>query len=136
MDVVALEGNAVVQQIYSGKYDAIYFNAFPSDSDPGLTSDVWLSSGSSHFWNPEQKTPATAWEKAIDEQMHVLTVSNDTAERKRAFDEVQRIFVEHQPAIYFVAARTFVGSSMRVANVTPAVTRPQLLWSPDDITVK
>ena len=50
-------------------------------------------------------------------------------------NEVQRIFVEHQPAIYFVAARIFVGSSTRVGNVTPAVSRPQLLWSPDTITV-
>jgi peptide/nickel transport system substrate-binding protein len=113
----------------------MYFNAFPSDSDPALTPDFWVSSGSAHFWNPQQKTPSTEWEKQIDAQMRALTVSNDAAERKRAFDEVQRIFVEHQPAIYFVAARIFVGSSRRVGNVTPAVTRPQLLWSPDDITV-
>ena len=67
--------------------------------------------------------------------MRAMTVSTDMAERKRAFDEVQRVFVEHQPAIYFVAPRTFVGSSTRVGNVTPVVTRPQLLWSPDTLTV-
>ena len=135
VDVAALEGTAVIQQVYSGTYDAMYFNAYPSDSDPALTSDVWLSSGSAHFWNPQQKSPATEWETQIDGLMHTVIVSSDEAERKRAFDEVQRIFVEHQPAIYFVAARIFVGSSTRVGNVTPAVTRPQLLWSPDDITV-
>ena len=135
VDVVALEGNAVIQQIYSGKYDAIYFNAYVSDNDPAATPDFWLSSGSAHFWNPEQKTPATEWEKQIDEQMHVVTVANDPAERKRAFDEVQRVFGEHQPAIYFVAPRIFVGSSTRIGNVTPVITRPQLLWSPDTITV-
>jgi peptide/nickel transport system substrate-binding protein len=135
VDVVTLEGNAVVQQFVSGKYDAIYMNAYQSYEDPALTSDVWLSSGSSHFWNPEQKTPATAWEKAIDAQMHIVAVSRDQAERKRAFDEVQRIFVEHQPAIYFVAQRQFVASTTRVGNITPVPTRPQLLWSPDTITV-
>ena len=135
VDVAALEGNAVIQQILSGKFDAMYFNAFPSDSDPALTPDFWVSSGSAHLWNLQQKTPATEWEKQIDAQMRTLSVSTDAAERKRAFDEVQRIFVEHQPAIYFVAARIFVGSSTRVGNVTPAVSRPQLLWSPDDIKV-
>ncbi len=135
VEVAALEGNAVIQQFLSGKYDAMYFNAFPNDSDPALTPDFWLSSGSQHLWNPQQQRPATDWERAIDVQMHVLTVSTDDAERKRAFDEVQRLFVAHQPAIYFVAPRIFVGSSTRVGNVTPAVTRPQLLWSPDTVTV-
>jgi len=135
VDVVSLEGNALIQQIYSGKYDAMYFNAFPSDSDPALTPDFWVSSGSAHFWNPEQKAPATDWEKQIDQLMHALTVSTDMTERKRAFDDVQRVFVEHQPAIYFAAPRIFVGSSTRVGNVTPVVTRPQLLWSPDTLTV-
>jgi len=135
VDIAALEGNALIQQIYSGKYDAMYFNAYFTDSDPALTPDFWVSSGSAHFWNPEQKTPATDWEKQIDQLMHTLTVSTDMADRKRAFDDVQRVFVEHQPALYFVAPRTFVGSSTRVGNVTPVVTRPQLLWSPDTLTV-
>jgi len=135
VDVAALEGNAVIQQIYSGKYDAMYFNAFPSDNDPALTPDFWVSSGSAHFWNPEQKTAATDWERQIDQLMHTLAVSVAPADRTHAFDEVQRIFIEHEPAIYFVAPRIFVGSSTRVGNVTPVVTRPQLLWSPDTLTV-
>jgi ABC-type transport system substrate-binding protein len=62
-------------------------------------------------------------------------VSTDAAERKCAFDEVQKIFVEHQPAIYFVAQRQIVASSTRVGNVVPVPTRPQLLWEPDTIKV-
>jgi ABC-type transport system substrate-binding protein len=67
--------------------------------------------------------------------MHTLAISIDATDRKRAFDEVQRVFVEHEPAIYFVAPRIFVGSSPRVGNVTPVMTRPQLLWSPDTLMV-
>jgi hypothetical protein len=48
---------------------------------------------------------------------------------------VQQIFAEHLPAIYFVAPHVFAASSTRVANVTPAVQRPQLLWSPDTVAV-
>ncbi len=135
VDVVALEGNAVIQQIFSGKYDAVYFNFFLSDTDPAMSKDYWMSSGSEHFWNLEQKTPATEWERRIDDQIRALTITDDPAGRKRQFDEVQRIFIEHQPMIYFAAPRIFVGSSTRLGNVTPAVSRPQLLWSPDTLTV-
>jgi len=135
VDVAALEGNAVIQQIVSGRYDAVYFNFFLSDTDPALSADFWLSSGSEHFWNLEQKTPATDWEGRIDELIRAQAVASDDAERKRMFDKVQEIFVEHHPMIYFVAPRIFVGSSTRLGNVMPAVSRPQLLWSPDTLTV-
>jgi len=73
-------------------------------------------------------------ERKIDELIRAaaVTPSSPTA------TDVRRgaaIFVEHQPAIYFAAPRLFIGSSTRVGNVTPAVVRPQMLWSPDTITV-
>ena len=42
------------------------------------------------------------------------TASLDEAERKRLFDQVQRIFAEHQPVLYFAAPRIFVAASPRV----------------------
>ena len=67
VDTVLLDGNALVGQFVSGKpYDAIYFSLIPSDTDPALNLDFWLSSGGSHFWNAGQETPATAWERQID----------------------------------------------------------------------
>jgi peptide/nickel transport system substrate-binding protein len=135
VDIVALEAGAVIERIMSGKYDAVYFHPYFSETDPAGSPDFWLSSGSLHFWNIGQKTPATEWEKRIDELMARQMRSLDEAERKRLFDEVQRIFAEHQPAIYFVAPRVFAASSTRVINVMPAVQRPQLLWSPDSVAV-
>ena len=67
--------------------------------------------------------------------MRQLGAASDEAGRKKMFDKVQEIFAEHQPMIYFVAPRVFVGSSTRLGNVTPSVTPPQLLWSPDTLTV-
>jgi ABC-type transport system substrate-binding protein len=61
--------------------------------------------------------------------------TGDAAERKQIFDDVQKIFADHAPAVYFVAPRIFTASSMRVTNVTPAVSVPQLLWSPDTVAV-
>ncbi len=135
VDVVALDGGAVIEQIMSGKFDAVYFNAYLTDTDPASSPDFWLSSGSLHFWNIGQKTPATEWEGRIDDLMKRQMQSLDDGERKRLFAEAQKIFAEHLPAIYFVAPHVFAAASQRVANVTPAVQRPQLLWQPDTVAV-
>jgi peptide/nickel transport system substrate-binding protein len=136
VDVVLLEGNATIARFLSGNYDAVYFRVAPTDTDPALNPDFWFSSGSAHAWNLEQRTPATDWERRIDELMRRQTASFDGADRKRLFDEVQKIFAEHLPMIQFVAPRIYVAVSTRVTNLTPtAFSRPQLLWAPDTIAL-
>jgi peptide/nickel transport system substrate-binding protein len=135
VDVASLDSGAVIQRILSSKYEAVYFAPMMNDIDPALSADFWLSSGSFHFWNMAQKTPATDWERQIDALMTRLMQSIDDQERKRLFDSVQMIFSEHVPGIYFVAPRIFAAASMRVRNVTPAVMEPQLFWSPDTVAV-
>jgi peptide/nickel transport system substrate-binding protein len=136
VDVVALDGAALIQSFLSGKYEAVYFRVAATDADPAANPDFWLSSGTAHVWNLEQKTPATDWERRIDELTVRLRASFDDAERHRLFEEVQTIFAEHLPTIQFVAPRIFVGVSSRVTNLMPtAFTRPQLLWAPDTIAV-
>ena len=113
VDVVALDGNAVIQRFLAGQYDAVYLRVTATDTDPAINLDFWLSSGSAHAWNLEQKTPATDWERRIDELMRRQMASPDEAERKRLFDEVQKIFAEHLPMIQFVAPRIYVAASAR-----------------------
>ncbi len=135
VDVVALDQGAVVQRFLSGNYDAVYFHTISTDTDPAINADFWLSSGSAHLWNIGQSSPATSWEREIDTLMGRQMASPDERERKALFDRVQRIFAEHQPVVYFVAPRVFVATSARVTNLTPALIRPQLLWSADTIAV-
>ena len=135
VDVVTLDAGAVIKAFLSAKYDAVYFNADKTDLDPGTNPDFWFSSGSAHMWNLEEKTPATDWERRIDELMTRQIASPDLAERKRLYDEVQKIFSEHQPIVYFVAPRIYVAHAARVTNLTPAEYRPQLLWRPDTVAV-
>ncbi len=134
IDIAALDAGAVIQQIMTGKYEAVYFNPI-LDTDPASNPDFWLSSGTLHFWNIGQKTPATEWERRIDELMTEQMQMADQQDRKRLFDEVQKIFAEHLPAIYFVAPHIYAAGSTRVTNVTPVALRPQLLWSPDTVAV-
>ena len=135
VDVVALDARAVIDQFLRARYEAIYFNADKTDLDPGTNPDFWLSSGSAHMWDREEKSPATAWERRIDELMTKQTASADEAERKALYNEVQQIFFEHQPIVYFVAPRIYVAHAVRVTNLTPAEYRPQLLWRPDTVAV-
>src|SRR5207302_8312173 len=101
VDVAALDSGAVIQQIMSAKYEATYFVPTVTDTDPATSMDFWLSSGSFHLWNMAQKTPATEWERQVDELMIRQAQSIDDQERKRLFDAVQKIFADHLPAIYF-----------------------------------
>lgn len=137
VDIVALEGNAAVSRFVSGQgYEAAYFHIGTTDIDPALQTEYWSSAGGFHVWNLGQKTPATAWERQIDELMARQTAALDEGERKRTFDEVQKIFAEHLPVVHFAAPRIFTAASSRVMGLTPAVQRPQLLWSPDALWVR
>jgi ABC-type transport system substrate-binding protein len=56
------------------------------------------------MWNLEEKAPVTDWERRIDELMARQIATLDEAERKTIYNEVQKIFYEHQPIVYFVRA--------------------------------
>ena len=62
--------------------------------------------------------------------------SVDHAERVRLFREVQRVFSEHLPALYFAAPRgSSGGRPARPQRDAGADLRPQLLWSADTLAV-
>ncbi len=135
VDLVPLDQGAMFQRYTQGNYDSIYFGIQASATDPALNPGFWLSSGNFHFWNPNQKAPATEWERRIDELMHRQGTTPELPERQRLFAEVQRIFVEELPAIYFVIPKVTLAVSARVANARPAPQLPQLLWSADTLAV-
>jgi len=135
VDVVALDAAALFERIGSARYDAIFLRVSRTDMDPAITPDFWFSSGTAHLWNIGQAKPATEWEARIDDLMRQQAAALDPVERKRLFDEVQRIFIEHAPVLYFAAPRVIVASSARLVNATPALTLSPLMWSPDTLAV-
>jgi peptide/nickel transport system substrate-binding protein len=135
VDIVPLETGALIERMLTGNFDAIFFNYLSTDTDPAMQGDFWLSSGSAHIWNIGQKVPATDWERQIDDLMTRQAAAIDPAERRQLFRDAQRIFSEQLPAIYFAAPRLYVGVNTRLRNLTPAITRPPLLWSADTLAV-
>jgi peptide/nickel transport system substrate-binding protein len=136
VDVVELEMGALIAQFSGGDYDAVYFGFDTSDTDPSSNREFWLSSGLFHLWNPRQSRPATEWERRIDELMEQQAATDDQAERRRLFVEVQRIYAEQVPALCFAAPRAVVAMSARVENATPAVFLPQVLWNADILAAR
>ena len=133
LDVVGLELGSIGKRWGSGDYDSIFHGFQASATDPAMNLDFWLSSGNTHFWNPGQAKPATPWEARIDELMAQQVRTPEAAERRRLFVEVQRIFADHVPALYFAAPKVTIALSPRVKNPTAAPQIPQLLWSADTL---
>jgi peptide/nickel transport system substrate-binding protein len=133
LDVVGLDLGSIGKRWFGGDYDSIFHGFQASATDPAMNLDFWLSSGNSHFWNPGQTKPATPWEARIDDLMRQQVQTQDQAERQRLFVEVQRVFGEHVPALYFVAPKVTIALSPRVVNPTPVPQIPQLLWSADTL---
>lgn len=135
VDVDARDVQSIFGQWASGRYESIYFGVVASAMDPAMNLDEWLSSGSAHFWDPQQRTPATSWEGRIDDLMQQQIAASNLQDRQRLFADVQRILAENQPALYFVAPKISVVMSRRVGGAVPALLDPKILWNPDTLYV-
>ena len=80
---------------------------------PTQGSNVWVSDGNLHLWNPLQKSPATEWEARVDELYHSAKCIVDYEKAKPYWDEYQQIFLEQCPVIYLIRSRSFFGLQNR-----------------------
>jgi len=130
LNLVTLDFPSLIERITrSFNYEACLLGLVNVDLDPNAQVNVWLSSGESHQWNPNQKTPATPWEAEIDRLIQVQSSTAVQAGRKAAFDRVQEIVWEEAPFIYLVNKNALVAVSASLRNVQPVILRPQLFWN-------
>lgn len=135
LDIEALDRDPMFKKFFAGDYDAMFYTAPVLSLDPANNSDLWLSSGAFHFWNPGQAKPATAWEQQIDDLMREQSTTMDTKKRQELFGEVQRVFLEHEPMIFFAYPKVTIAMSARVTGAVPNVMQPQVLWKPETLGV-
>jgi peptide/nickel transport system substrate-binding protein len=134
-DVAPLEYSAMIERMLACNYDAIFMRPLTTDMDPAGNMDFWLSSGSAHYWNLEQKTPATDWEQRLDTLMTEQAGTVDQERRHAIFNDAQRLLAENLPAIHFAAPRAYGAHSARLVGVVPGVQRPPILWNADSLSV-
>jgi peptide/nickel transport system substrate-binding protein len=137
MKVVTLDFPSLIERItHTFDYDACILGLVNTDLDPDSQLTVWLSSGEDHQWNPNQKTPATAWEAEIDKLMREQASNPNEAFRKAKFDRVQEIVAEQQPFIYLVNKDVLSAVSSEVIGASPVVLNPQAFWNIESLRLK
>lgn len=136
LEMRAVEQPVLFERLRTCQFDAVYARVSVPELDPARNPSFWLSSGSAHPWNPSQRTPATEWEAQIDRLMLDLGRDVDPVRRRALFNDVQRIFAENLPMLFFAAPRVYAAHSARVAGVVPSVLHPPILWSADTLFVR
>ena len=75
-------------------------------------------------------------EDVTTELMQRQAASGSLPERQKLFAEVQRIFGEHLPMIYFVTPKITIAMGRRVGGAEPAILDPKILWNADGLFVR
>jgi len=136
LNIVTLDFPSLIERITRGfDYEACLLGLVNNDLDPDSQMNVWLSSAENHVWNPNQKTPATAWEAEIDGLMHAQASALDVKKRKQAIDRVQEIVWQQEPFIYLVNKNSLSAVSTSLVNAHPVVLRPQVYWNADQLSL-
>lgn len=134
VNVVTLELRALLDRLLTtSDYEACVLGLGGGDVDPNTEQNVWLSSGPMHLWNVRQSRPATTWESEIDDLMRRQLTVLDPVQRKRLYDRVQQLVVEHLPIIPLVSPNVLVGAKKGLGNFRPTILDPHALWNVEEL---
>ena len=137
VNVVTLDFPSLIERMtQTFDYEAILLGLTNTGLDPNEQMNVWLSSSENHQWNPQEKSPDTAWEAEIDRLMRAQASSADAKKRKESFDRVQEIAVEQEPFIYLVNRNALSAVAATVQGESPVILAPQTYWNVERLSVK
>ncbi|MGA2242408.1 MAG: ABC transporter substrate-binding protein [Verrucomicrobiota bacterium] len=133
-----IEFNTLIHKIDGTyDYDCVLMGLFGDGTDPSFTSNVVRSDGFTHHWFPRQKHPSTDWEGRLDYLMNAQNKTLDFKERKKDFDEVQRITAEQQPLIFTVTPYYYAAARSDIGNLRPtALSFYRVTWNAEELYFK
>jgi peptide/nickel transport system substrate-binding protein len=133
VDIVTRDFSEVVARFTrSFEYQAALFAMNWTDPDPSAQLPLWQSRSPLHVWQPSQSRPATTWEARIDFLMERQMLALEPDERKRLFDEVQALVVEHLPLVDLVTPHVLIGTRGRLGNLK-ATSHWHALWNSEEL---
>jgi len=133
VNIVTLEFRSMLDRVLNTRqFDTCIMGLGGGDADPNSEMNVWLSSGGTHLWNPNQQHPATDWETEIDGLMHRQMITLDYKARKAIYDRVQSIVADRSPMIFLVSPHVVV-AQREVGNFRPSILDHQTLWNADEL---
>ena len=111
--------NSLVSKISSTfDWDAVVLG-LTGGIEPHFGKNVWASDGHLHLWFPLQKSPATEWEKRLNEIFNQGVQELDEQKRKILYDEFQLIVSEELPVIYTVLESDMFAVRNKFGNLHP-----------------
>ena len=136
VSIVTLDFGSLMERIgKTSQYDACLLGFTNMAADPNDQMNFWLSSGSTHAWWPQQKTPATDWEARMD-RMALAQASEPSREKRRnIFNEIQRIMVEQEPMIYLVNPDYLFAADPSIHGMRPSPLFPQALAGIESVSL-
>jgi peptide/nickel transport system substrate-binding protein len=136
VNLVTLDFPSLIDRISQKfNYEAALLGFHNVNLDPTDQMNIWMSSAENHAWNPQQKSPETAWEAEIDKLMRAQAEASDVNKRKQSFDRVQEIVYEQAPFIYLVNLNALSAVSTSVAGANPGILFPQTYWNAERLTL-
>jgi peptide/nickel transport system substrate-binding protein len=135
---IPLEFNSLVTNLRDDlQYDAILLGLQSGvPPDPGMSQNVWRSSGPTHYWNVKQVHPETPQEGQIDKLMDEMVSTTDMTKRKEAWDMVQKLANDQTWFIWLPTPKIKVPIRNGFGNVHPTIIPHRILWNIDRIFVK
>ena len=105
---------------------------FTGGGDPSGGKAIYRSDGFLHVWNPRQKSPATDWERRIDEIMDAQEIEMNPAARRKLVFEMQNILSDELPLLFLVSPTSYSGISKKWRNVRiPPL--GSIIWNIDEL---
>jgi peptide/nickel transport system substrate-binding protein len=134
VSVVPLEFRSLVNRVKDTfEYDAAILSLQSSDADPNVETSVWLTGGPNHVWRLSQGSQLPPWEVEIDSLMQRQMGVTNSGERKRLFDRVQQLAMEHLPLIPLVSPNVLTGAKRQLSNFRPALLDHNTLWNFEEL---
>jgi peptide/nickel transport system substrate-binding protein len=103
---------------------------------PAMGRNVWLSSGETHWGNPEQKSPMTEWEAKIDSLYNGMKKVFKLEEQVALYGQILEIYSEMLPQIPLYLTKDYVAASNKIGNLKPTVIGCSVTHNLDELYIK
>ncbi len=120
-----VEFNTLVNRLMNTlDWDMVIMGLTGSPLEPNGGKNVWMSDGTLHMFNQRLDGDKTSrrldWEKQIDEVYVKGALATSFAERKKYYDEYQRIAYEQKPFIYIYSPIVITAIRTKFKNIFPS----------------
>jgi peptide/nickel transport system substrate-binding protein len=126
-----VEINTLVSNVRQDfQYDAMLLGLTSGvPADPGMSANVYRSSGLTHYWNIKQPRPETAAEAEIDRWFAENLSATDDSTRHRTWEAIAKRMNEECFFIWLPTQKMKVPVRNGFGNVHPTVVPHRILWN-------